>query len=104
MKGEKDWDKQKQEAFQKAWPKIIAKAWSDPTYKQRLLHDPLSIFKENGIEFPQGVSCKINESNDKIIQLTLPQKPSGEISEETLRKIAGGAGSGFSGGGICERS
>jgi hypothetical protein len=92
MKSDRTWDKDKQEAFDKAWPKIIAKAWSDPAYKQRLLHDPLSVFKENGIEYPPGLTCKVNENSDKIINLILPQQPSGELSEEKLKKIAGGGG------------
>ncbi|MGC1879392.1 MAG: NHLP leader peptide family RiPP precursor [Rhabdochlamydiaceae bacterium] len=102
----KEWNKEKYEAFTKAWAKIIAKAWSDPAFKQRLLKDPLTVFKENGIELPPGVQCKVNESTDKIVYLSLPKKPSGEVSEESLKKIAGGYcyGSVRASGGLCEAS
>jgi hypothetical protein len=36
----------KQDAQQKAWAKIVAKAWSDEVFKQRLLKNPEAVFQE----------------------------------------------------------
>jgi hypothetical protein len=87
-KSNPSWDKKQREAFQKAWAKIIAKAWSDAAYKQRLLKDPTGVLKENGIKLPEGMSVRVNESTDKVIQLVLPKKPHGELSVEELEGLA----------------
>jgi hypothetical protein len=88
----KEWSKEQQQAFHKIWAKVIAKAWSDPGFKKRLLNDPTVVLRENGLELPPGAQFKINENTDKMYYLTLPQKPSGELTEESLLKIAAGEG------------
>ncbi len=88
MSKQEKWTKERYEAFNKAWAKIIAKAWSDDAFKQKLLKDPLPIFKEYGIEF-RGMTCKIHENTEKVIHFSLPEKPPGEITEESLKKISG---------------
>src|SRR3990167_7497370 len=90
MKSEPNWTKEQREAFQKAWAKLIAKAWSDSTFKERLFKNPKKVLKEQGIEFPEGVECKITENTDKIVYLNLPRKPEGNLSETQLREVAGG--------------
>ena len=45
-------DKKCVKTFTKAWSKIIAKAWSDPSFKKKILTHPREIFREYGIEFP----------------------------------------------------
>lgn len=81
----------KPEEFQKLWAKIIAKAWADPAFKQKLLKNPVQTLKENGIEIPSSVHVKIDENSDKVFHLVLPMKPDGRISEEEIAKVAGGA-------------
>ena len=84
-------NQEQQKNFHKEWAKIVAKAWSDETFKERLLKNPMEVLKENGVELPPGVQCKIYENSDKLLNLTLPLKPSGQMSEESLQNIAGGA-------------
>ena len=98
-----EWNKEKQEAFQKAWAKLIAKAWSDPAFKKRLLKDPIAVFKEQGIEFPKGMECEVTEDTSKVVHLHIPPKPEGNLSETELKDVAGGA-SCFSGQTRCYRS
>ena len=81
---------------EKQWSQIVAKAWADAKFKQRLLADPAAVLKENGIEVPPGVTVKIIENSEKVVHLTLPAKPDGELSEEALAKVAGGALSNWS--------
>src|SRR3990167_11025804 len=90
MKSKPNWTKEQREAFQKAWAKRGAKAWSDSAFREQLLKNPKAVLKEQGIEFPEGVDCKITESTDKIIYLNLPRKPEGNLSEIELRDVAGG--------------
>jgi hypothetical protein len=77
------------EQFQKAWGKVVAKAWSDELFKKRLLADPKTVLKENGIEIPADMTFKVLEDSTKVIHLILPTKPS-ELSDEELEQVAGG--------------
>ena len=81
---------QKREEFQKAWGKIVAKAWSDPAFKKRLMENPTEVLKSNGIEIPSGTRVVIKENTKNEFHLTLPEKPTGELSEEKLREVAAG--------------
>jgi hypothetical protein len=86
--------------FEYEWSQLVAKAWDDPAFKQRLLADPAAVLKENGLKVPAGVQVKVVENTDKVVHLTLPAKPSpAELSEEELHRAAGG----HCGGGGCER-
>jgi hypothetical protein len=76
--------------FQKAYGKVVAKAWSDEDFKAKLLADPKTVLKENGLEFPEDVELRVEETTDKIVHLFLPPEPTGQLSEEELEKVAGG--------------
>jgi hypothetical protein len=82
---------QNYENFRKAWAKIVAKAWSDPAFKKKLLSNPAETFKTQGIEIPASKKIVINECTNDTLYLSLPEKVAGELSEETLQEIAGGA-------------
>jgi hypothetical protein len=72
--------------------KIIAKAWMDKGFKERLLANPVTKLKEEGFEISPGVEVRIVEDTDKVRHLVLPRKPSsGELSDEELTDIAKGA-------------
>ena len=77
------------QAFQKAWGKVVARAWSDQLFKKRLLADPAPALKENGIEVPGKAAIKIVEDSAKTIHLILPKRPA-ELSEAELEQVAGG--------------
>ena len=90
MKSKSNVTKEQREAFKKAWAKLVAKAWSDSAFREQLLKNPKGVLKEQGVEFPEGVDCKITENTDKIIYLNLPRKPEGNLSETELRDVAAG--------------
>ena len=81
-----------QAEFQKKWAKVIAKAWSDPAFKKKLMHHPEETLAAEGLALPKGVHVEMHESTDKIVHLNLPERPEGEVSEEMLSQIAAGAG------------
>jgi hypothetical protein len=70
--------------------KIIAKAWRDPAFKAQLIADPQGTLKSAGVDMPVGVTVKVVENTDKHVHLVLPPKPTGDISDESLEKIAAG--------------
>ena len=82
--------KSDQNELQKKWAKVIAKAWTDESFKEKLLKNPEKVLKEMGIEFPKGARVEMHEQKGKVVHLILPERPKGEVSEEHLRYIAAG--------------
>jgi hypothetical protein len=80
-------DKQKHEAFQKAWAKVIAKCWIDEKFKQRLLKNPGAVLEEFGVEIPSGMTFKIMENSPKVMHLAIPCKPAYALSEEEIKAL-----------------
>lgn len=72
------------------WSEIVMKAWQDPSFKKKLMANPEAVLKEYGIKVPADCAIKIVENSPKTLYLTIPTKPTGELSEEQLQKIAGG--------------
>ena len=70
---------------------IIAKAWSDPAFKAKLLADPHAALEELGVAVAAGKTVKVVENADRHLHLVLPPKPAGALSEEALDHVAGGA-------------
>jgi len=77
-----------------AYGKIVAKAWRDPAFKAKLLADPQAILKDAGVAVPAGVTVKVVENSASLFHLVLPPKPTGEISDEDLDRVAGGSSGG----------
>lgn len=72
------------------WPKIIAKAWSDPAFKKRLMQNPNEVIESYGLEIPKGKKIVIMEDTKELHHVTLPEKPTGALKEEQLEKVAAG--------------
>ena len=82
--------------FQKAYGKLVAKAWADEDFKARLLAEPAAVFKDNDIAIPEGVELIIVENTKLTFHMILPPAPDGQLNEEELENVAGGrCGSGF---------
>src|SRR5688572_33053976 len=77
--------------YNKKYGQIIAKAWSDPLFKQRLMENPKSVAAEYGIPVPGGLELRIIENTPGVINIVLPSKPEGDLlSDEQLEAVAGG--------------
>ena len=77
--------------WQKKWWQLVAKAWSDPALKKRLLADPQAVLKENGMPVPAGARVSVHEGNAQTIHLLLPPRPPPEeVSDADLQQVAGG--------------
>ena len=79
-----------QREFELAWNKVVAKAWSDDLFKNRLLTEPETVLSENGIELRSGASVKIVEDTADTRHLVLPPRPSEELADEELAAVSGG--------------
>jgi hypothetical protein len=81
----KDTAMKKTSEERKEYAKIIAQAWVDEEFKKRLLDDPATVLKENGIEIPEGMTVKVVEQKENEIRIPLPPKPSNlSLSVEEL--------------------
>ena len=72
----------------KEYAKVIAKAWVDEEFKKRLIEDPATVLKENGIEIPEGMTVKVVERKENEILIPLPPVP----ADLPLDSVVGGAG------------
>jgi Nitrile hydratase, alpha chain len=74
------------------WMQVLAKAWSDETFKERLMRDAPSALKEFGIKAPAGVDFRVVENTDRVTYITLPPRPSGagKLPEQELGSLAAG--------------
>jgi Nitrile hydratase, alpha chain len=80
------------EAWRASYGKVVAKAWSDSVFKAKLLKDPQAVLAEAGVEMPPGVAVKVVENTQDTMHLVLPAPPpAGELTDEALDKVAGGA-------------
>src|SRR6476620_4138289 len=68
---------------------LIAKCWSDESFKQKFMADPAATLKAEGITVPAGVSIKAVEDTETVFHFVIPPKPA-ELSDEELDKVAGG--------------
>src|SRR5580698_7054286 len=78
--------------FSKKWAKIIAKAWSDPAFKKKLLEHPETVLAAEGLSAPKGIKIEIHENTKKVVHLNLPLKTDDILSENELLRIAAAAG------------
>ena len=70
---------------------IIAKAWIDKEFKQKLLADATKKLREEGLDIAPGIEVKLVEDTNKVRHLVLPLKPSGhQLTEEQLESVAAG--------------
>jgi hypothetical protein len=83
-----------QEEQAKKMQKVIAKAWTDEGFKQKLISQPSETLRDEGMDVPQGVELRVVESTEKVVYLVLPPKPSSdEISHEQVeQRLAAGCG------------
>ncbi len=69
---------------------LFAACWKDEALKARFMADPKAVLKEHGLDVPDGIDVKVVENSDSHVHLTLPAKPSVDLSDEELSNAAGG--------------
>ena len=57
------------------YAKLIAKAWSDEDFKERLLTDSRAVLEAEGISVPPGVDVKVVEQTDTQFFIVIPKMP-----------------------------
>jgi hypothetical protein len=74
--------------------KVIAQAWRDEDFRDKLLATPAKVLREAGLELPKGARIKVVRDTRTLKHIVLPVKPSGmdedEQEEEGGRQCSGG--------------
>jgi hypothetical protein len=52
----------RQQEQARQWGQVVAQAWTDAAYKQRLLADPAAVLAEQGLAVPAGVAVQVHEA------------------------------------------
>jgi len=63
--------------------KLLAKAWADAKFKARLIADPASVLRTEGMEVPEGMKIHVVENTDDRLYLVIPRSPE-ELADEEL--------------------
>ena len=69
--------------------RLIAKAWSDPAFKARLVADPGAVLRAEGFHIPDGQEIRVLENSENLHHFVLPAAPD-ELTDEQLERVAGG--------------
>lgn len=81
------------QGWERSFSQVVAQAWSDNDYRQRLLQDPEAVLGERGLTPPAGKQVRIVEDTEDTVHVVLPAKPT-ELTDEQLDQAAGGIDTG----------
>ena len=90
------------------WSQVVARAWCDKAFKERLLADPRNVLIEHGMDVPEDMEVEVIEGEDVMVEdtdgvlrLTFSTPPD-DLTEEDL--VGGAVAQCFSGWcGACGR-
>jgi hypothetical protein len=72
----------------KRMAKVIAKAWSDESFKERLLSDPSAVLEAEGISVRKGAEVKVVEETEKLSYFVIPMLPDNVKDLDTMEQQA----------------
>jgi hypothetical protein len=76
------------DAWMRGWPKVVARAWIDEDFRQRLLANPAEAIAEFGLPMLDQVELKVvaGEAAPPTMVLTLPDRPA-DLGEESIEGL-----------------
>ena len=89
------------------YAQLVARAWSDPKFKDELIKNPVSVLKnEFNIEVPKGINLQGRENTDKVFHLALDAAPASQearlaVDELSAASTFGSAGTLGTAGTAC---
>ncbi len=69
---------------------VMAQAVSDPTFRVRLMADPVTTMQAAGMTVPDGVTVKVIQNTDTLVHLVLPAAGTHELTDQELDAVVGG--------------
>ena len=72
---------------------LFAACWKDEALKARFMSDPKAVLAEYGMDVPANIDVNVVENSDNTVHITMPAAPAGygDLSDEELSNVAGGA-------------
>ena len=70
------------------WGQVVSQAWTDDSFRQRLVTDPRAVLEERGLTPPAGAQITVLEDTADTVHVVLPARPD-ELSDEDLDSAAG---------------
>lgn len=65
-------------SLMKTWPRIVARAWSDPAFLTRLKKEPVEVFKEYNLPLIPDFEYAVKAGKgNPVVTLSVPPKPRG---------------------------
>ena len=80
----------KSEELGKKLGQVIAKAWADDVFRQRMLSDAHAALKEEGVKLPAGLELRVVQNTENLLFIGLPTSSSRALSGKELGDVAGG--------------
>ena len=69
------------------YARVVAKSWTDPAFRERLIADPRTVLGQFGIAVPHDVLISVNpDAETTRVELALPPMPA--MTDEALTRIA----------------
>ena len=84
--------------------RLVAKAWTDPDFQQRLRAQPAAVLREEGVEVPAGTDVQVVDGavttrSANVLYFCLPPKPAS--LDEELSLGSGGLQASYTCSGKC---
>lgn len=80
---------------QTAWRGIVARAWADQQFKQRLIDNPNKVLAEAGMTIPAGMNFVVVENEPRRAYLVLPTRPDSDLSVQEMNHLESDYDPGF---------
>jgi hypothetical protein len=73
------------------WSQVVARAWCDKAFRDRLLSDPRTVLSEHGMDVPEDLEIELVEGEEVMVEdteqarrFTYTVAPPDELTEEDL--------------------
>lgn len=65
--------------FTKTWAKILAKSWSDPSFRESVQHSTTQVLRDYGVDIPTGMTFSVGPigttNASSVMVLPFPEQP-----------------------------
>ena len=69
---------------------LVQRFHADPDYRREVEADPVSAFREQGMELPSDIAVRVLANTDDTFYMVLPPDPNMDLGDEMLTAVAGG--------------
>ena len=76
---------------------LVSRYHDDPDYRRQMQADPISAFREVGIELPDHCTFRVEANTSDKIYVVMPPDPNAVLDDEALAAVAGSGTTGSAG-------